>query len=116
MANRPCGKLQAESTQGDNTMEITDIKIKPTVNGGRMRAAVSLVFDGAFAVHDIKIIEGPDRLFLAMPSKRMADGAYRDIVHPITREMRELLENSILEVYHAEAAGSIERLEEMPEL
>ncbi len=89
-------------------MEITDIKIKHTNDGGRMRAAVSIVFDSAFAVHDIKVIEGQDKLFLAMPSKKLADGTYRDIVHPINREMRELLESSILEVYHNETANTTE--------
>ena len=89
-------------------MEITDIRIKYTNDGGRMRAAVSVVFDAAFAVHDIKVIEGQGKLFLAMPSKKLADGTYRDIVHPINREMRELLESSILEVYHNEAANTTE--------
>ena len=89
-------------------MEITDIKIKHTNDGGRIRAAVSVVFDSAFAVHDIKVIEGQDKLFLAMPSKKLADGTYRDIVHPINREMRELLEDSILEVYHNELANTTE--------
>lgn len=89
-------------------MEITDIKIKHTNDGGRMRAAVSVVFDSAFAVHDIKVIEGQDKLFLAMPSKKLADGTYRDIVHPINREMRKLLEDSILEVYHNELANTTE--------
>ena len=89
-------------------MEITDIKIKYTHDGGRMRAAVSVVFDAAFAVHDIKVIEGQEKLFLAMPSKKLADGTYRDIVHPINREMRELLETSILEVYHNEQANTTE--------
>ncbi|MDD6274276.1 MAG: septation regulator SpoVG [Clostridiaceae bacterium] len=89
-------------------MEITDIRIKYTNDGGRMRAAVSVVFDAAFAVHDIKVIEGQGKLFLAMPSKKLADGTYRDIVHPIHREMRELLESSILEVYHNEAANTTE--------
>ena len=89
-------------------MEITDIKIKYINDGGRMRAAVSVVFDAAFAVHDIKVIEGQEKLFLAMPSKKLADGTYRDIVHPINREMRELLETSILEVYHNEQANTTE--------
>ena len=89
-------------------MEITDIKIKYTNDGGRMRAAVSVGFDAAFAVHDIKVIEGQEKLFLAMPSKKLADGTYRDIVHPINREMRELLETSILEVYHNEQANTTE--------
>lgn len=81
-------------------MEITDIQIRRVPGGGRMRASVSVVFDEVFAVHDIKVIEGQDRLFLAMPSRKLADGSYRDIVHPISHEMRAALERSILEVYH----------------
>ncbi len=81
-------------------MEITDIRVRPVRTGGRMRAAVSVVFDGAFAVHDIKLIQGPDRLFLAMPARRTPDGVSRDIVHPIRQELRDRLERSILEVYH----------------
>ncbi len=89
-------------------MEITDIRIRAIRDGGRMRAAVSVVFDGAIAIHDIKVIEGQDRFFLAMPSRRLPDGSYRDIVHPIHQEMRRLLERSILEVYHNTPADTRE--------
>ena len=57
-------------------MEITDIQFRQMYPTGRLRALVSVTFDGTFAVHDIKIIDGPDRLFLAMPSRRMPDGRY----------------------------------------
>ena len=71
---------------------------------GRLRALVSVTFDHVFAVHDIKIIDGQDRLFLAMPSRRMPDGRYRDIVHPIGNELRDQLEQSVLNEYrHATA-------------
>ena len=72
-------------------MEITDIQFRQMYPTGRLRALVSVTFDGTFAVHDIKIIDGPDRLFLAMPSRRMPDGRYRDIVHPVGPEMRQAL-------------------------
>lgn len=81
-------------------MEITNVKIKKLQNESRMRAIVSVTFDNEFVVHDIKVIEGPDRYFLAMPSRKMPDGAFQDIVHPISAAMREFLEKTILQYYH----------------
>lgn len=80
-------------------MEITDIKFRHINDEGRLKALVSVTFDECFAVHDIKIIEGQDRLFLAMPSRKLPDGRYRDIVHPIGSEMRERLEGAVLKAY-----------------
>ena len=87
-------------------MEITDVKIRYTTNERRMKAVVSIIFDSCFAVHDIKIIEGPEKLFLAMPSKKMPDGTYRDIVHPIDREMRAEIERRVMELYDPDAAAA----------
>ena len=85
-------------------MEITDIKFRHLhEEGGRLRALVSVTFDDVFAVHDIKIIDGQDRLFLAMPSRRMPDGKYRDIVHPIGPTLREKLEKTVLRAYEQQA-------------
>ncbi|RKJ80330.1 septation regulator SpoVG [Butyricicoccus sp. 1XD8-22] len=81
-------------------MEITDIKFRHLQEVGRLKALVSVTFDNVFAVHDIKIIDGQDRLFLAMPSRRMPDGKYRDIVHPIGPELREELEKRVITAYH----------------
>ena len=89
-------------------MNITDVRVRKITAEGKMKAIVSITIDDVFVVHDIKVIEGQGKLFLAMPSKKLADGTYRDIVHPIHREMRELLESSILEVYHNEAANTTE--------
>lgn len=69
-----------------------------------MKAIVSVTFDNAFVVHDIKIIEGQDKLFTAMPSRKTPENEYKDIAHPINSEMRELLERSILERYEQEMA------------
>ena len=80
-------------------MEITDIKFRHVEQSGKLRALVSVTFDGVLAVHDIKIIDGHDRLFLAMPSRRMPDGKYRDIVHPIGPSLRETLEKTVLRAY-----------------
>ena len=81
-------------------MEITDIKFRHLQEVGRLKALVSVTFDNVFAVHDIKIIDGQDRLFLAMPSRRMPDGKYRDIVHPIGPDLRAELEDKVITAYH----------------
>ena len=80
-------------------MEITDIRIRKTYDNGRLRALVSLTLDGDIAIHDIKVIDGPNRLFVAMPSRRDEQGIFRDICHPITEQARKDLETSILEAY-----------------
>ncbi len=82
-------------------MEITDIRIRQMTHEDKMKAVVSVTFDNSFVVHDIKIIEGPERLFIAMPSRRTPDNEYKDIAHPINIETRELLQTSILEKYHS---------------
>ncbi|MEE0867436.1 MAG: septation regulator SpoVG [Clostridia bacterium] len=90
-------------------MTVTDIKVRKVTQEGKMKAIVSVTFDDAFVVHDIKVIEGHDKLFAAMPSRKSADGTYRDIVHPITSDMREELQSAILKKYEeymeSEAAG-----------
>ena len=82
-------------------MEITDIRIKKVAGDSKMKAVASVTFDNAFAVHDVKVIEGPEKLFVAMPSRRTPDGEYRDIAHPINSEMRNILESKVLSAYEA---------------
>lgn len=67
----------------------------------KMKAVVSVTFDNAFVVHDIKIIDGQDKLFIAMPSRKTPEGEYKDIAHPINMDMRELMQERILEKYHS---------------
>jgi stage V sporulation protein G len=74
----------------------------------KMKAVVSVTFDDCFVVHDIKVIEGEKGLFIAMPSRKTSDGEYRDIAHPINRDMRSSLENAILDVYKEEQARAPE--------
>ena len=80
-------------------MEITDIRIKKVNSDSKMKAVVSVTFDDAFVVHDIKIIEGQDKLFTAMPSRKTPDNEFKDIAHPINSTMSEFLENAILSEY-----------------
>ncbi len=82
-------------------MEITDIRIRQMTHDDKMKAVVSVTFDNCFVVHDIKIINGQDRLFIAMPSRKTPDNEYKDIAHPINIEMRELLQQRILEKYQS---------------
>ena len=89
-------------------MTITDIRIKRVSTEGKMKAVVSVTFDDAFVVHDIKIIEGQDKLFTAMPSRRTPEGEYKDIAHPINSEMRTQLEQEILAKYEVELTDVIE--------
>ena len=84
-------------------MEISDVRIRKILQEGRLRAVVSLTLDDALAVHDIKIVQGDDRLFVAMPSRKDETGGYRDIVHPISAEARSIIESSILQTYHEQA-------------
>ncbi len=83
-------------------MTITDIKVRKIIPTGKLKGVVSVTFDNIFAVHDIKVVQGEERLFVAMPSRRDDSGAFRDIVHPITSEARQQIESQILEAFHRE--------------
>lgn len=85
-------------------MEITDIRLNKVAREGKMKAIASITLDNEFAVHDIKVIEGEKGLFIAMPSRKAADGDYRDIAHPINQEARNKIQTLILEEYNKIAA------------
>ncbi len=80
-------------------MEVTDVRIRKMTEEGKMKAIVSVTLDDEFVVHDIKIIEGQNGLFVAMPSRKMADGEFRDIAHPINSETRNKIQNAIFKEY-----------------
>ncbi len=80
-------------------MNITDIKIRKIIPEGRLRAVISITIDDQIAVHDIKVVQGDTRLFVAMPSRKDENGVYRDIVHPISPEARQSVEGQILDAY-----------------
>ena len=82
-------------------MDITDIRIRQMNQEDKMKDVVSVTFDNCFVVHDIKIIDGQDKLFIAMPSRKTPEGEYKDIAHPINMDMRELMQDRILEKYHS---------------
>ena len=91
-------------------MQITDIKVRKINAEGRMKAVVSVTFDDAFVVHDIKVIAGQEKLFIAMPSRKTPDGEFKDIAHPINSQMRDYLQKSILDKY--EESLTVEDTEE----
>ena len=80
-------------------MQITDVRVRKVEKDGKMKAVVSITIDDEFVVHDIKVIEGEKGMFIAMPSRKAADGEYRDIAHPINSETRERIQSLILEKY-----------------
>ena len=80
-------------------MQVTDVRVRKIEKEGKMKAIVSITLDNEFVIHDIKVIEGEKGLFIAMPSRKAADGEYRDIAHPINSETREQIQKLILEKY-----------------
>ncbi len=80
-------------------MEITDIKIRKLLDASKMRAIVSVTFDNSLVVHDIKVIESADKLFLAMPSRQLPNGSFADITHPTSSALRSHLEDRVLSEY-----------------
>ena len=82
-------------------MNITDVSVRKVTKDGKMKAVVSITIDEVFVVHDIKVIEGEKGLFIAMPSRKAADGEYRDVAHPINSETRDRIQQIILDKYEA---------------
>ena len=80
-------------------MTITDVRVRKIASERKMKAIVSVTFDNEFVVHDIKVIEGQNGLFIAMPSRKTPDGEFKDIAHPINTETRERMQSAILEAY-----------------
>ena len=87
-------------------MQITDVRVRKIEKQGKMKAIVSMTIDNVFVVHDIKVIEGEKGLFIAMPSRKAADGEYRDIAHPINSGTRDMIQSIILNKYESAALES----------
>ena len=83
-------------------MNITEIRVRKIITEGKLRGIVSITIDNVLAIHDIKIVQGEERLFTAMPSRRDDNGMFRDIVHPINSEVRKDMENQIISAYKME--------------
>ncbi|PTL38154.1 septation regulator SpoVG [Alkalicoccus saliphilus] len=89
-------------------MEVTDVRLRRVNTEGRMRAIASITMDEEFVVHDIRVIDGNNGMFVAMPSKRTPDGEFRDIAHPISSSAREKIQTAVLKAY--------EGAEEVPQI
>lgn len=82
-------------------INVTDVRVRLVkIDGGKLKGVASVVIDDCIAIHDIKLIEGEEGLFMAMPSKKIFDGEYRDIVHPINSQTREILKEKVLDAYN----------------
>ncbi len=81
-------------------MQITELRIRKVNNDGKLRAYVTITFDNCFVVHNVKIIEGQEGLFVAMPSRKTASGDYKDIAHPIDPDFRKDLQNKVINEYN----------------
>lgn len=80
-------------------MKITDVRVRLINKESKMKAVASITIDDAFVVHDVKVIEGEKGLFIAMPSRRMGDGEYKDVAHPVNSETREEIQRLIIDKY-----------------
>jgi stage V sporulation protein G len=87
-------------------MDITDVRVRTIGDDGKLKAIVSVTFDDEFVVHDIKVIEGQNGLFIAMPSRKMSEGDFRDIAHPLTSETRNRIKDAIFKKYDSILAES----------
>lgn len=94
-------------------MEVTDVRLRRVSTDGRMRAIASITLDNEFVVHDIRVIDGNNGLFVAMPSKRTPDGEFRDIAHPINSNTREMIQVAVLNEY--DRVGEAEEARELEE-
>lgn len=89
---------------GERQLKITDVRVRKVTEEGKMKAIVSVTFDDEFVVHDIKIIDGQNGLFIAMPSRKMADGEFRDIAHPINATTRQKIQEAVFAEYEKSLA------------
>ena len=102
-------------------MEITDIRIRTVESEGKLKAYVTVTFDGCFVVHNVKVIEGRSGVFIAMPSRRTKNGEYKDVAHPINTEFRAELQRRILDAYEKEIrtngrrSGGADRTDDDPD-
>lgn len=93
-------------------MQITDVRLRRVNTDGRMKAIASITIDNEFVVHDIRVIDGNNGLFVAMPSKRTPDGEFRDIAHPISSATREKIQSAVLSEYESAAVDEEEEVVE----
>ena len=95
-------------------MQITEVRVRLT-DSPKMRAVASVTFDDCFVVHDIKIIDGANGTFVAMPSRKMAENDFRDIAHPLNQFTRDMIREAVLDAYDRELRAEMNKRDEMVE-
>ncbi|MDD2497238.1 MAG: septation regulator SpoVG [Bacillota bacterium] len=80
-------------------MNVTDVRVRKILSEGKMKAIVSVTIDDAFVVHDVKVVDGQNGLFVAMPSRKTPAGEFRDIAHPISQQARDIIQSKVLDKY-----------------
>jgi len=80
-------------------LNVTDVRIRKILSEGKMKAIVSVTIDDAFVIHDVKVVDGQNGLFVAMPSRKTPAGEFRDIAHPISQQARDIIQSKVLEKY-----------------
>ncbi len=81
-------------------MDITNVQINKVESDSKLKAVSSITFDDLFVVHGVKIVEGENGLFIAMPSRKLKDGTYKDVFHPISKDARKIIEDAVLQEYN----------------
>ncbi len=80
-------------------MKVTNVRVKKIENKNRLKAVATITFNECFVIHELRLIEGKNGLFVAMPSKKNTQGEFRDVCHPITKELREQIEEAVIKTY-----------------
>jgi len=80
-------------------LNVTDVRIRKILSEGKMKAIVSVTIDDAFVIHDVKVVDGQNGLFVAMPSRKTPAGEFRDIAHPISQQARDIIQSKVLDKY-----------------
>lgn len=96
-------------------MEVTEVRVFPVPNEERLKAYATITIDTVFLIRDLRIINGNNGLFVAMPSRKMKDGTFKDIAHPLNGETRQMIESKVLAEYERELANPAKRPEKSPE-
>lgn len=90
-------------------MEITEVRVFPIANEERLKAYVTITIDNVFLIRDLRVINGNNGLFVAMPSRKMKDGTFKDVAHPLNSEIRKMIESKVLAEYERELANPAQR-------
>ncbi|MDC7231360.1 MAG: septation regulator SpoVG [Sphaerochaetaceae bacterium] len=97
-------------------MDISEVRVRKVSQAGKLKAYVTVTFDNQFVVHNIKIIEGREGDFIAMPSRQLANGEFKDVAHPISSDFRDHLQQVVMDAYDSEAAPESPQETEKKEL